>query len=346
MGGAQVRAAPTLLLDMVHHNPGESRYETPYEDPQVIRAMGDNGKVFFLFGSPLLAVNWESADPEIFPQGSPGRTWIDAKAMQLDARHAACKSAGLKVYAMSDLILLPKRLVEKFHLAETFGDPRQPETQKYLRLLIVQMFDRFPQLDGLVVRIGETYLHDAPHHVGAIKNKTSANETIIPPMQLLREEVCVRRGKEVIFRTWLSFDTKLETYEVVSAAVEPHANLVISIKHCEGDFHRANLFSKVLGAGRHRQIIEVQCARESEGKGAYRIYRANVQLAHANSAGDQQRIAAWLADYDQAWVAFRRLPQEHPSCATLYQEKGTPWGPKPGVDELIRECPGKLSARP
>lgn len=554
LAAAPGRGSAPLILDMVHHNPGEARYETAYEDPQVIRAMGDNGKVFFLFDSPMLAVNWESVDPEILPKGSPGRAWVDAKAAQLDARHAACKRAGLKVYAMSDLILFPKGLVEKFHLTETFGDPRHPETQKYLRLLIAQMFDRFPHLDGLVVRIGETYLHDAPHHVGAIKNKTSASETIIPLMQLLREEVCVRRGKEVVFRTWLSFDTKLETYEAVSAAVEPHANLILAVKHCEGDFHRANPFSKVIGAGRHRQIIEVQCAREYEGKGAYpnyvahgviegfeehrlrpgpgkfgsigefarqsplfagiwtwsrgggwegpylknelwcdlnlwvttqwalnpgqteeevfnryareklglqgedvarfrrlcllsasavlrgrntthsdmnpwwtrdqyisrpllprdpaalwtrdqyvsrlpdsqdpaalprvlaqkdeavaqwaeivrlageirfrevatadyvvtsahyghclfRIYRAVVQLAHANSAGDQPRLATWLADYDQAWTEFRRLPKEHPSCATLYQEKGSPWGPKPGVDELIRECRIKLSAQ-
>ncbi len=552
-GCAQTAASRSkpLVLDMVHHNPGEARYVTRYEDPRVIRGMGDNGKVYFLFDSPMLAVNWESVDPAIFPPGSPGRAWVDAKAAEIDVQQAACKQAGLKVYAMSDLILFPKALVEKFHLADTFGDPRQPETQRYLKLLIGQMFERFPKMDGLVVRIGETYLHDAPYHVGSIKNKTSADETIIPLMQLLREEVCVKRGKEIIFRTWLSFDTKLETYEAVSAAVEPHPNLIISVKHCEGDFHRANPFSKVIGAGRHRQIIEVQCAREYEGKGAYpnyvangviegfeehrlrpgpgkfssigefarqsplfagvwtwsrgggwegpyiknelwcdlnvwvmtqwaldprqseetvfnryateklglqgedlarfrrlcllsasavvrgrntthgdmnpawtrdqyisrpllpgdpeslwtnvkyihrsssppdsaarqrvlsqkdesvaqwgeivrlagqirfrdpvaaeytvtsaryghglfRIYRAVCFLAAEGVQGDKDRLRAWLSEYDQSWAEYRKLAAAHPSCATLYQEQGSPWGPKPGVDEFIRECRSRL----
>lgn len=94
-------------------------------------------------------------------------------------------------------------------------------------------------------------------------------------MQLLREEISVKRNKMLIFRTWLSFDVDSLTYQAVSDAIEPHENLIISVKHCEGDFHRANNFSKVIGQGRHKQIIEVQCAREYEGKGAYPNYIAN-----------------------------------------------------------------------
>jgi hypothetical protein len=88
-------------------------------------------------------------------------------------------------------------------------------------------------------------------------------------MNLLREEVCVRQGKQLLFRSWYSFCTDLGTYLAVSDGVEPHPNLLIVVKHCEGDFHRGNPFSKVLGQGRHRQLIEVQAQREYEGKGAY-----------------------------------------------------------------------------
>ena len=94
-------------------------------------------------------------------------------------------------------------------------------------------------------------------------------------MKILREEICVKRNKQLIFRTWLSFDTNSTTYKQVSNAIEPHKKLFISIKHCEGDFHRANAFSRVLGQGRHQQIVEVQCAREYEGKGAYPNYVCN-----------------------------------------------------------------------
>ena len=84
------------MLDMIHPNPGEARCATADEDPPVIGAMGDNGKVFFLFDSPMPAVNWESLDPEIFPPRSPGRAWVDAQAAQIDAQHAAGQRAGRK----------------------------------------------------------------------------------------------------------------------------------------------------------------------------------------------------------------------------------------------------------
>ncbi|HEX5790052.1 MAG TPA: hypothetical protein VFY13_02815 [Luteolibacter sp.] len=275
LAGAPVPRPSELIFDMVHHNPGEPLTLSKYEDPRVIREMGFNGKVYFLFDSPTLAVDWESVDPEIMPKGSADRAWMEKKAAQIDAQHAACKAAGVKVYAMGDLVLFPKRLIEKYKMEKTFGDPRDPQTDKFLRLLIRQMFDRFPSLDGLVVRVGETYLQDAPYHQGHIVNKGSAEKTIVPLINLLREEVCVKRNKQLIFRTWMSFDTDLKTYTDVSAAVEPHPNLVISVKHCEGDFHRGNLFSRVLGEGRHRQVVEVQCAREYEGKGAYPNYIAH-----------------------------------------------------------------------
>ncbi len=261
-----------LLLDMVHHNPGEELYTSAYNSPAMIRSMGYNGKVYFLFESPMLAINWESVDSDILPTGSDDRAWVDSKAQQIRKMQAECSEAGLITLAQSDFILFPKRLVEKYDLADRMGDARDPEVERLIRAQIAEMFDQFPLLDGLVTRIGETYLHDAPYHKGLISNKKSPEKTIIPLLEILRDEICVKRGKLLIFRTWMSFDSNLNDYMAVNDNVEPHDNLIISIKHCEGDFHRANAFSKIIGVGRHPQIIEVQCAREYEGKGAYPNY--------------------------------------------------------------------------
>ncbi|RJE73993.1 hypothetical protein [Reichenbachiella sp. MSK19-1] len=265
----------SLILDMVHHNPGEPPYESAYVDPSVIKEMGYNGKVYFLFESPTLAINWESLDPDILPKGTPARKWVDEKAGMIHAMHAKCEAQGLSIYAMSDLMLFPKRLIEKYGIEEVFGDPKDSITQKLLRIQIDEIFSQFPKMDGLVVRIGETYLHDAPYHQGHIQDKSNAQKTIIPLMQLLREEVCVKRDKQLIFRSWRSFDVDADTYMAISDEVTPHHNLIMSVKHCEGDFHRSTPFSKVIGMGRHQQMIEVQCSREYEGKGAYPNYIAN-----------------------------------------------------------------------
>lgn len=274
--GASTASAATkpLILDMIHHIPGDKPYVSAYDAPAVLKEIGYNGKVYFLFDSPTLAINWESVDPEILPRGSEERAWADRKAAGIRARQKSCKEQNIAVFAQADLVLFPKRLIGKYGIGKTFGDVRHPKTAELLRAQIAETFQQFPLTDGLVVRIGETYLDDAPHHQGAIADKKSPEATIIPLMQLLREEVCVKQNKKLIFRTWGSFDHDSGAYQQVSDAVEPHPNLMISIKHCEGDFHRGNSFSRSIGQGRHPQIIEVQCAREYEGKGAYPNYIA------------------------------------------------------------------------
>jgi len=261
------------VLDLVHDNPGDAPFVTAFNDPETLKSFGYDAKVFMIFDSPQLAINWEAFDPSIFPRGSTERNWVEEKAARLKRLYGDVKSAGLSVLCMSDLILLPNKLAKKMEEEGTdWRDPRHPRTQELLRHMIAESFEILPELDGLIVRIGETYLDDAPHHAGGIREKKSPEETIIPLMQLLREELCVKRSKQLYFRTWLSFDTDEEAYLKVSEAIEPHPLLTISVKHCEGDFHRGNRFSRILGTGRHPQIVEAQCAREYEGKGCYPNY--------------------------------------------------------------------------
>ena len=260
---------------MVQFNPGEAHFATQFADPAFEKSMGFNGKVFDLFESAHLAVDWDVFDTNILAAGTPDRVWVDAKRAEVNQKYSAAKSAGLEVYCMSDLILFPKRLVNLYGLTTTMGNVNDANTELWLRRELNLMFTQFPQLDGIVVRIGETYLQDAPYHVGKIDNASSPSLTIIPLMNILRDEVCVKLGKKVIFRTWNSFDTDLNNFLTVSAAVEPHTNLVWSVKHVEGDFHRGNNFSKVMGQGRHKFIVEVECSREYEGKSAHPEYIAN-----------------------------------------------------------------------
>ena len=295
-----------FIFDMVHSNPGENRCKTRYESPEVLVGMGYNGRVLQLFDSPMLAINWEHFDPDIFPVGSAGRTWVDAKATLLDRKLAANRAAGLLTYALGDMVLLPKSLVAKYGAEKTFSDPRDPQTQKFVRAMIDGVFRRFPTLDGLIIRIGETYLHEAPHHTGKIRQPGNPDETIIPLLRLLREEVCVKRGKGLVFRTWLSFDRSPANYARVDAAIEPHPLLVLAIKHCEDDFHRGTRFSRSIGQGRHPQLIEVQCSREYEGKGAYPNYIARGVIEGFDE--HQRSVDAEDSDYRSIGAFARSSP--------------------------------------
>ena len=101
-GDSQLASIP-LVLDMVHHNPGEKRYISQFNDPELIKRMGYAGKVYFLFDSPMPAAEWQRVDERLMPEGSPVRKWEDDRARMIDDEIAACKRAGLKIYAMSDM---------------------------------------------------------------------------------------------------------------------------------------------------------------------------------------------------------------------------------------------------
>ena len=119
-------------------------------------------------------------------------------------------------------------------------DISKPYTQFCIRELMEEMFKTFPQLDGLVIRTGETYLHDAPYYVGnhPVQNGMHDHITLV---NLLRKEVCERRNKKLFYRTWDmgQLHSVPKYYLSVTDSIEPHPNLYFSIKHTMTDFWRS-----------------------------------------------------------------------------------------------------------
>lgn len=147
---------------------------------------------------------------------------------------------------------------------------------------VSKIFNRFPSIDGLVLRFGETYLHDTPFHMGGIpvREDDDGIKDHVKLINLLREEICVKRNKRLLYRTcnfgW--FHTVQEVYLAINDQIEPHENLIFSIKHTKGDFLRTFSFNPTLGIGKYQQVVEVQCQREYEGKGAHPDYIAKAVI--------------------------------------------------------------------
>ena len=273
---AQIPApAPALVLDMVHHNPGEAKFPTRFTDPALLRDWGFRGNVPREYVQS--AITFESYDPAICPPGSAERAWVEEQARVIDRLVTSMADAGLTCYPFTDFIVLPKRLVNKYRaeICDAKGriDVSRPKTKEILRAQIAGIFERFPDLGGLTVRHGETYLHDLPHHTGGNPILKGA-DSHVALIELLREEICVKRGKRLLYRTWDfgGLHDKPDYYLAVANRIEPHPLLAFSIKHQRGDFHRLSIFNPCLGLGRHPQIVEVQCQLEAYGKGAYPYY--------------------------------------------------------------------------
>jgi len=289
---------------MVHHNPGEPPFQSAFLDPAHLVDYGYNGQVFKHINC---VATFAATGLDFFPTGSPERAWLDDFTSRIEKEIAAAKAKGLKVFYHIDLFTLPKRLVEHFK-----NEICDPQTGRILldrvttfglhRILFDELCTRFSLVDGFIIRVGETYLYDTPHHTGngpiprvgpawtpeyayeeLLDGKLSEPNwsdaqtfAYVKLIRFLRGEICVRHHKVLIFRTWDIFPDKLHArldhYLEVTDQIKPHQNLFFSIKHTALDFWRYVKVNECLTRGRHQQIIEVQCQREYEGKGAYPNY--------------------------------------------------------------------------
>lgn len=293
-----------FILDMVHHNPGEPAFQSAFNDPAHLVDYGYNGQVFKHINC---VATFAASGVDVFPEGSPDHAWLEEFTPHIEQEIAAAKAKGLNVFYHIDLFVLPARLVEHFkdelchpHTGRILLD--RPRTLELHRILFNELCARFPQVDGFIIRVGETYLYDTPYHTGngPISNLSQAwtpeygyqellngkqpesnwsdaqADAYVKLINFLRGEICVRHDKILIFRTWDIFPDKLHArldhYLQVTDRINPHEKLIFSIKHTALDFWRHVKVNECLTRGRHPQVIEVQCQREYEGKGAYPNY--------------------------------------------------------------------------
>lgn len=272
---------------MVHHNPGETPFATQFADASKLGAHGFSGQVP---KSLIFALDFENILPGSFPVGAEETAWLADLAAAKDAEIAACGRAGIEVYYHTDFFVLPRRVIEQMgsEICDEAGriDVTRPATLDLYRKVLDALFKRFPDVQGLMVRVGETYLFDAPYHAGNTAvplhdpkvNRAAQIERFISLIRFLREEICFRHGRRFIHRTWDYFPDRFhadpEFYLAVTDCIEPHPLLAFSIKHTGSDFFRNSHTNRCLGIGKHPQIVEIQCQREYEGKGAIPCYIA------------------------------------------------------------------------
>ncbi len=285
-----VKASNTLpfIMDMVYDNPGESPTITKYKNPGFLKEAGYNGMVSAWHIQ--CGLTYDSFETNIIPKNSDERNWILNKQDWIKKKLAVAEKEKMPVFAFTDILVLPTLILEKYKNelirqqenssgfsaihGKLVPDINQPLTQKLIRVQIDEIFSTFPELDGLVIRFGETYLFDTPFHSGGSPVKVGGEEGIdghVRLLKILREEICVKRNKKLFYRTWDFgfFHTNPEVFLKITDQVEPHDNLFFSIKYTKGDFHRLLPFNPTLGIGKHKYIVEYQCQPEYYGKGAH-----------------------------------------------------------------------------
>lgn len=268
-----------FVMDMIHDNPGEAPFETAFRKPEKLIEYGFNTQVYKYFDTtvPFKTMKEDFFDTE------EAKAWLEKKQKDASEKCRAAHEAGLMTMCHVDVFVLPKKLVEKYQdeICDENGKISifKEKTKEIYRILLNELFEMYP-LDGLIIRVGETYLHDTPHHTGngavPYGDKEQEKGYFVELIKFLREEVCIRHNKYLVFRTWDCFTDRFHSntqyYLDVTNRIDTHDYLFFSIKHTALDFWRRVKFNPCIGKGKHRQVIEVQCQREYEGKGAYPMY--------------------------------------------------------------------------
>ena len=280
-----------FILDMVHNNLGEKPYITKYSDPAFLKEQGFNGAVtHWHINCAIICDNYKK---ELI-KNKEEKEWIGHRANEIEQKISAFHEAGIAVYPFTYFMFFyvqyginTQKMTDKGKIKGTRGcdeRARKPNlqskrTQELLIAQVDRIFKRFSSLNGLTLRFGETYLHDTPFHIGGspIRNgKIGINDHILL-LNILREEICVKRNKKLFYRTWdfgYNFHTNPEYYWAATNQVASHLNLIFSIKYQQDDYHRMTPFNPTLGIGNHQQIVEAQSRMEVYGKEAHPYYTA------------------------------------------------------------------------
>jgi hypothetical protein len=211
---------------------------------------------------------------------------------------------NLKVYLTTDVLPMTPAV------AAGIGDNPLVLSQ-YYRDLVCQVLDDFPQLSGLILRIGESDGNDVNDPIRTRLHLRDAKETNRLLRDLLPE--FEKRSRDLIFRTWTVGAHRIgdliwhrDTLQKTLAGLDS-PRLIVSMKHGESDFFRYLPLNRAFFRVQQRKIIELQARREYEGAGEYPSFIGwDCQRFAEELAGAENIIGMSVWCQTGGWHRFRR----------------------------------------
>lgn len=210
-------------------------------------------------------VGFANAPVSIYASGSRFRLRAAIYQAAFDQLFATAQTLGMEVFVTTDMQWSTPPVRDYVgRLSAT-----NPRLAAINRWALEELLARFPQVSGLVIRVGEAGgAHDlGGDYCGHMLYTTAAQlreliDTLLP--------VCVRLNRLLVVRTWSVGVGELgdliwnpTRYHAVFAGLDS-PQLRVSIKHGPGDFFRNAPHNSTLGLPGPRQIIELQNRREYE----------------------------------------------------------------------------------
>jgi len=224
------------------------------------------------------------------------------------------KQAGLRVLMSTDVMPMAKVTENRLN-----GDREAMEA--YFAKLLETFMDDFPEVDGIVMRLGEADGNDVK---GKVRNELFIKTTkqgnrilkrILPSFE--------KRNKVLICRTWtvgaypigdLIWNQRRLT-QFLKGIHSDH--FILSMKYGGSDFFRYLPTNQAFFHHSVKKIVEFQARREYEGAGEYPNFigfNAEKTAQELQSANNLVGASVWVQT--GGWHAFHRIS---------YIGKGSPW---------------------
>ncbi len=274
-------AAPPFPLRMASGERDLARYR---ENGANVAALSPGGG-----GLTQLATYAEVA-PHAMPPGHPLRAEIERRRSEFREQIRQASRLGLAICISTDEIQIPTPVFDALRSSITrTDDPRRVDLEKeefwkIYRAKYREVLREFPEIAYVQVRTGENYSHLLNGYTGLLIAERdfspTRSETYIRNMQRLIDEtrriVVDEFHRKLIWRTWdlgnYGFHASPTVYDRVFSGIRRREGLIVSIKYTHTDFWRYNDFNPNIDSRGLDQIVEFQCAREYEGKGAFPDY--------------------------------------------------------------------------
>ncbi len=273
-------------IGSVFDDPRDVPYLTEFSDPAVVLKLGYNGMI--VERAIAEVVTLDEYDPDLYPEGSFQRKKALERRDYVRHRIEKAKSRHLSVFIQGDMITVPRSACDKYGddiLTDGEISMDKPKTMELMQAIMDEALRLFPQVDGVVVRTGENTAYATGYLRGvnpfarkdghSEPNDKEEAEKRARLVEELADVIVARHHKIYIQRTWgyyVTWHTVPERYLDATDLVSPRPGLFFSMKHPETDYWRYNRINPTIGIGKHPQMVEFECAREYEGKGAFPLY--------------------------------------------------------------------------
>ena len=271
-----------------------------------------------VLGDLTQLASYDDIAPGAISADSDLRRSIERYRADFSKKSAQAGDLGLDICLMTDEIKFPTPVFDRFkkqilkpgsHASKMDIDYDSSAFWDLYLAKYREVLKAYPQIKYVMVRTGENYAHLDKGYIGRTVMDRKIDDAYYSHMRRLIEEtrkvVVDEFGRTLIWRTWDlgndSFHANTNVYDRVLAGIPDRRGLIFAVKNTRTDFWHYNNFNPNIGRGGVDQIIEFECDREFEGKGAFPnyvgpAYAQAMQLARASGAK-----GVWIWDFGGGW---------------------------------------------